>query len=307
MKKNLIYLTILSIVLLSCKKENHTKTTNAQGNLHQVVFNINNFTQQNTPINGSVKTKINDVVPPEQSDIVKLLYKLYDSSNTLKKTVTINKGEPAFGTIQDSLASGNYTAVFVGITYMDEYKDKFKDAGATFSYSDIYGNDELFHETFYKKINFVVGDNPSVQDVVLERLTSEVQVIIQDAIPTKITDIDVQIVNLNNAYSYFDDISSGTIDYDHATSIPSSKIGTTNFSPGPEGPLLNTNSPVTIYVSARYYSTIIARRTISNIILQRNTRTILTGNLFSNSSGDASGFTVTYNSAYNPNDINQGF
>jgi hypothetical protein len=304
MKKNLIYFAILSIALLSCKKENHTKTTESQGNLHPVTFNISNFTQQIGPINETVKTKINAVVPPEQSNIVKLQYKLYDSSNTLKKTVTIYKGEPAFGAIQDSLASGNYTAVFVGATDLS----KFEDDGTTFSY----GNN-LFLETFYKKINFVVGNKPLTQDVILQRLTSEVQVVIKDAIPTGITVIDVQVYNLNNMYSYFDDASSdknispgSILTRGQATNIPADKIGTTNFSLDPVGPLLNTISPVTVYVTAQNGTNVIARKTISNITLRRNTRTILTGNLFSNSS-DTNGFTLTFNSAYNPNDINKGF
>ncbi|MDN5289040.1 MAG: hypothetical protein JWR38_5314 [Mucilaginibacter sp.] len=307
MKKALVCFALLSIVILSCKKDNHTKT-NPAGKLYPVTFNISNFTQQNVAIDQRAKTKVNAVVTPDQSNVLALLYKIYDSNNALKKTVKILKGQPNFGTVKDSLTSGNYTVVFLGITDTDQ----FVDDGATFHYTPPGSTDSQgFQDTYYQKISLVVGTQPLQQDVTLQRLTSKLQVIIKDAIPAGVNNITLDISNLHSYYSYLDNTSSVVLNstYNPSVYLPvtANLIGTTNHVLGPLSPLLNTASPVTIVIKVKdINSTTLYMKTIPNIMLQRNTITTLTGNVFTNSGG-SSGFNVTYNSAYDPNDINKPF
>ncbi|SDP26014.1 hypothetical protein SAMN05428975_0901 [Mucilaginibacter sp. OK268] len=313
MKRALICFTLISIALLSCKKSSHTQTDAPTGKLYPVTFKVSNFTQQNTPIPQDNKTKVNAVVPPAQANIIRLIYRVYDSNNTLKRTIITKKSGPNFGTISDSLATGNYTAVIVGLTDTIQYSND----ATTFFYIplNLYSGflPEEFKETFYKKTSFTVGNQPLQQSVTIDRLNAELQVVVKDAIPAGVTLISVNVYNTETHYSFFDDASSdtlktdGTLNYRYTdTSVPLAAVGTTNFAATPVTDLLNTHAGVRVTISAyRNDGKPGTYKTIYNVTIQRNTRTLLTGNLFSNSTGNQS-FNVTYNSIYNP-DINKGF
>lgn len=303
MKNALICFILISIVLLSCKKDNHNKPTDPQTKLYPVTFTISNFTQQNGPIDQKSKTKINATVTPDSSTVKRLIYKVYDSNNVLKRTIVVNKGGPGFGTFKDSLATGNYTAVFVGVVNVTN----FTDGGSTFYYIDNSNGTPITldpSETFYKKISFAVGTQHLQQNVVLDRLNSQIRIIMTDAMPSYIRSIRLIVNGQNRSYSYLGDTSSNEGSVNILTTIPSDKIGTTNYTVQTLPNLLNTNSTVTVQVISYGAENVEAtRKTISNITLQRNTLTILSGNVFTNGTN---GFTVTYNSVYNP-DINVGF
>jgi len=313
MKRALICFTLISIALLSCKKSSHTQTDAPTGKLYPVTFKVTNFTQQNTPIPQDNKTKVNAVVPPAQANIIRLIYKVYDSSNTLKKTIITKNSGPNFGTISDSLATGNYTAVIIGLTDTIQYSSN----ATTFFYIplDLYSGflPEEFKETFYKKTSFTVGTQPLQQSVTIDRLNAELQVVVKDAIPASVGSISVNVYNTETHYSFFNDASSDTLKADGTLNnrnaysiIPSSAIGTTNFAVTPVTNLLNTHAGVRVTISVGFNNGNPGiYKTIYNVTIQRNTRTLLTGNLFTNSPGNQS-FNVTYNSIYNP-DINKGF
>lgn len=305
MKKIFIYCALLSIILSACKKDKKSQPESAD-KLYPVSFDISNFNQDIEPITQN-NLKTNDVVTPEQAGVVKLMYKLYDSNNTLKKTKVLRKGNPLFPSIKDSLAAGNYTGVFIGI------KDTldFKDMGTYFRYYEIYqhpGNDTpgqyVFTETFYKKINFTVSSTGIQQDVTLGRLNAELQIIFKDAIPIGTTYASVSITDYTG-FLYFDGTPVGAqISHSATISIPANKIGTTNFATKPISYIYNTLNPVTVTIESSWGGGIL-QKTISGVQLQRNTRTILTGNVFTSSVNNA-GFNVTYQ-PLNPNDLIQGF
>ena len=304
MKNVLISFTLISIVLLSCKKENHNQTTSPDIKLYPVGFSVSGTNQQIVPIDQKSKTKVNAVVGSDSSAINRLIYRVYDSSNTLKKTITINKGEPRFGSFQDSLAAGSYTAVFVGVIDVD----KFRDNGTSFYYFDSTTSDEFSLETFYKKINFVVGSSNIQQNVVLQRINSQLQLIIKDEIPADITRISVYVTKgLGDYYSYLDAVVSDETYQYLGASVTSDKIGTTNFTITSAPSLLANGTPATVQITT-YGSdgdTPASRKTINNVTLQPNKLTILTGNLFTPDSNPNS-FSVSYNTIYNP-DITQGY
>lgn len=306
MKRALICFALITIALFSCKKDNHTKT-NSDNKTYPVTFSISNFNQENNPIDQTSKSKVNAAVTPDQSSVLKLIYKLYDSNNQLKKTVIIKKGAPGFGVVKDSLASGNYTAVFVGLIDTLNFP-YYSYSELNFTYFNSLNDLPTFKETFYKKTSFVVGSDLLQQAVVLGRITSELQIIIKDAIPAGVSQFQIAINGVHVEYSYFDDNSSHPTRNSYSINVPSSAIGTTNYTVGPIKDLLNTNSPLTVTIAAQNSNGIyFGQKTISNIMLQRNTRTILTGNLFSSDNAGGNGFSVTYNPAYNSTGINQGF
>jgi hypothetical protein len=292
MKKNLVFcFVLLSTVWLSCKKDDHSKT-GPQGKLYPIAFNVTNFTQENTPIDQNLKLKTN-AVTPEASNILEIIYKIYNAANTLKKTVVIKKGQPNFGTIKDSLATGSYTAVFVGLTDTIE----FHETATTFS--------TPLSETFYKKISFTVGASYLQQDVVLQRLDSQLKVVIKDAIPAGVTQISVVIGSVDTQYNYFADTSSNPERYTWLATVPANKIGTTNFTIGPLRNILATNHTTDVTITATKAAAVVAKKTIHGIQLQRNTLTILTGNLFI-TDPTTGGFVIGYE-PYNPIDLTQTF
>ncbi|SDP25973.1 hypothetical protein SAMN05428975_0899 [Mucilaginibacter sp. OK268] len=300
MKKALfIYFMLLGVTLLSCKKDNHTKT-NPTGKFYPVSFSLSGFTSTIDPINQNSKIKVN-TVDPSASTVVKLIYKLFDSNNSVKKTLIINKGAPNFGTITDSLAAGTYTAAFVGLT--DTIPADFGDTGLIFNYRTY----AYFPETFYSNVHFTVGNTPVQQNSVLKRLNSEVQVIIKDAIPSGVSRINITIIGAYQACTYLDGKSTGSnTGGESSTPITNANVGTTNFPLSPVTRLFNNTSTVNILIDAiSPNGTDVAFKTINNVTLQPNVRTILTGNVFSND-GSTGGFAVTFDPNYSGN-LSQSF
>jgi hypothetical protein len=299
MKKALLYFTLISITLLSCKKDKRDQTK-PQGKLYPVTFTVSNFTQEISP-NQSNKIKINDVVSPDQANVQLLIYEVYDQQNNLINSIKQKKGELNFGTIKDNLPPGNYSAAFIGVIDADD----FVLGQGTFSYPQT-----NLQDTYYKKLHFTIGDQYVEQNIVLEHLLSQVQAVIKDPIPAGITDIDIAIQKVDQNYNYITDISLSTNSFVAfiQTPVPSAKIGTTNFALQPLVDILKIGSPVTIVLSARNKdNSIVTQKTINNVSLQPNTKTTITGNLFTDSSsGNNSGFSVNFDQPANP-DINQSF
>lgn len=297
MKKALfICFVLMGTALLSCKKD-HNKT-NPTGKLYPVSFNLSGFTQTISAANQNNKTKVN-AVDPSASNVVKLIYKLYDSNNTLQKTLAFKKGAPNFGTITDNLAAGTYSAVFLGLTDSTNYLDNV----SQFYYRNING----FSETFYNKTNFTVGATPVQQSVVLKRLNSEILVVIKDAIPSGVANITATVTGGHSTCTYLTGASSLGIPTPPVASvtITNPTVGTTNLQLGPVTNLFNNTSMVTVTIVARAPNgTNIAQKTI-NVSLQPSIRTILTGNVFSND-GSPGGFAVSFDSNFAGN-LSQGF
>ena len=140
----------------------------------------------------------------------------------------------------------------------------------------------------------------------LTRLNSELQVILKDTIPDNTDILTLAIVGTNLNYSYLNDQSVDIYNY-NTLRLHFSPSFPTNFSLGPVSYIINTSSSIHIVVTAyNKAGNISAQKTINNIMLKRNTRTIVTGYLFSNGSGP-NNFNVTFNQNYNLTDINQGF
>jgi len=306
MKKVLFFCFIfISIVWLSCKKDNKAKT-DPQGKLHPVSFNITNFKQENRPIDQNIKEKVNAVATPDSTNILKLVYNIYDASNTLKKSIKIKKGAHDFGTIKDSLASGNYTAVFVGVTDTVHFTEN----ATSFYYRGTIGDittDLPLSETFYKKVSFTVGSTYLQQDIVLQRLNSQMQVVIKDTLPPGVVKITVNINLVDRHYDYFADKSNNPTTFISVPIFPASdKIGTANFTIGPiKGLIATDHTSIVTIIATSVTSAVIAKKTIPNVQFQRNTITILSGNLFVNDPATG-GFVIGYE-PYDPNTISQSF
>lgn len=308
MKKIFIYCILLSIIVSACKKDKKLQPESTDS-LYPVSFNVSNFNQDIEPITQN-NLKTNDIVSPEKAGILKVLYRLYDSNDKLVKTKELKKGNPLFPSIKDSLSVGKYSAVFVGLT----------DTVNFWSNNDhfIYKLDEwwvhytvyAYRETFYKKINFTIGSTGFQQGITLERLNAEVQVVFKDAIPNGLTSVTISTPDCVG-FNYFDGTPypdpSNKVPHSVISNIPANKIGTTNFATAPLTNINSTGSPINIIIEASFFGGVgNLKKTIQGVQLKRNTRTILTGNVFSGSSSSSSSFNITFQ-PLNPNDLLQSY
>jgi hypothetical protein len=308
MKKYILLFTAICIVILSCKKDKATKPANQDGKLYPINFNVSGFTQTQEPaISASGKRLAADT--PLNAILPYLQYRLYTPEGILIKKFIAKRSNADFGKFTDSLATGNYTAVFLGYlqkstTVLDEAPDDVLTAAGR-----IFG--PLEETVYYKKINFSVPAT-SVQNIALERVSAALQLVIKDPIPSNVRLIDVTY-NDYNGFSVFKDQPIWYWDFENSENNTqyisidhsfSTKInvpaGTSNFTTSVWPYILNTVTPIEMTIAAYEFdnsSTIRAKKTL-NVMFYRNTKTILTGRLFSNDAADE-GFktTLKYNFA----------
>jgi hypothetical protein len=302
MKKILTCIALLSVSLFSCKKD-HKPAVKTDDKLYDVKFSMASFSQ--TIVDGKTTYSI----PATGADIQYLLYQLYDSANQLKKTIVVPSTATEFGTFRDSLKTGSYTAVFAG------FSDQYDISGSV--YQNTQDSDVSGSAFFYKKVSFSVGSSNITQSVALDRMTAEIQVVIKDAIPAGIKRIRVTAsfetytfdllngVNLpqpayRNLFGYVDN------------NVSASAIGTSGYVVPPAKFIHNTITPMTVVIQC-YNSTTECcgnptyLKTVSNVLCKANTRTILTGNVFSGDTTSTHGFSVAFKSSFDTDTIKTHF
>jgi hypothetical protein len=324
-------LCVCLFMLLSCKKEhqNAGDINNKAEKKYPVSFNVSGFTQTQTIIslkNGKQKlmstgkklaaadsTSLNDA-------FVDYAYVVYDASG--KEVSRIFKqgfgnpdnknyeyryiytpapgvrrlfmGPDSFGTIQDSLATGNYTVlVIAGIQFNVNAIGPFSPDSIKYtplSSAAAYSAPGFKTDVFFKKFNITVGTGPLNQNIALNRVSGQLEIIIKDTPPNGYR-LQTDIKYDNRAFAF----SSETPFCNEEESYGLSLLNPVNAIT-----LQNTTAPMTITMSAYDVSdNFITSKTINNVRVYKNTRTILSGNLFTQQPG-ATQFTITANQAWDP-------
>ncbi|MCD8740267.1 hypothetical protein LT679_06600 [Mucilaginibacter roseus] len=281
MKKNLILLTIISLAFFACKKDRATTSgTDTDGKKYAVTFGVNGFDQVTEPIG----TKAGKKTLADTSNIRKiasLSYVLYNTNGKKIKTKNYKNTEVEFGSIRDSLPQGNYIAVIIG--------------------GDFFINGDVANAgiTFYKKISFTVSNSPFSQSVTLERMNAGLQVIVEDTVPAGDYPRSYRIsVNDYSTFSIFNYQPLSTTFIARSYLKETSQRDTIDIGTIPS--ILNTVTPMTVTVGAYRNSngtSVIALKTIGNVMFYRNKKTILRGKLFNNDTtgtGNA-GFKISFN------------
>jgi len=250
-----------------------------------------------------------------ETQIDQLYYFAYDAAGNEVSSITQGAGLLEFGTIKDSLATGDYTIVLMANKQTDNplWNDNphlpLATAGPRF-YSNFSGFNPV--DIFFKKFTFIVNDADTVvtTNLTLERILGKLEVNVLDAIPSTPTGhtlyvtISPEITTFsfaNGAATIFEPSDSMWIGIGAVATGKYSKV------------VMNTEIPFTVTVTDYDYLTnVTVKKTIPNVRCYKNKRTVLTGNIFdgevTNPPAEApGGFKISINDAWDPNDVNIDF
>lgn len=291
MKKFLLLALSVSIFIFSCKKDNK----NGPGTKYKVQFNVSGFSQQIVGV-ASKNKQINgfhaDQAAPLTYAIDQLHYYAYNSSSdSLVSVVNQDSTFANFGTIDDYLLPGTYFIVIAGSKAGDTY-----DSGPVYKDADIRATPGTWPDTFSQVFSLTIGTQPINQDVTLKRIVGKLSVLITDKLPATASTLSITF----NDASYYQ-FSTGTLSVQPGSltySIPASAIGIANFKKSLL--MLNIVSPFTVLIScADSTGKVLGQSTITNVTIQQNTETVLSGSLF----GSNVGFGLTLNQAWDSTPI----
>ena len=304
MKKTVFFSIMASLLLFSCKKE-HKNAPAPEQKTYQVNFNVSGFTQQ---IVGSTGNKLqtnslqtNSVTALGASSDF-LYYRVYDSTTGAIVHQTVQDSSMAnFGSVVDYLPAGKYIFVFVACkpnVTLNNYG--MPNAGMTFgpglsSWSD----------TFYKSDTLTVSTGNINQNITLKRVVGQLTIKLNDIFPANASKINIFVSEELNAFSF---ATSNWATGGHTVQLNFNSIiaDSLKVKSGYKRSIFMMNDfrpftvTVTCYDSA---NKVLVQSVIPNVVVQWNTQTILTGNLF----GSGAGFHVGLTLPWNPTPINIPF
>jgi len=300
MKKALLYMAFAVLCFSSCKKDKKTTPVPpTDTKTYSVKFRVSDLNGQKITSTGT--TKVNDVIAIPAS-ITRIMYTAINSQNKTVSFVSQNRGgDGTFGSIEDNLPPGTYTIdLCAGTGILDGNKAATyiqKEFSSDYSNLSI-NNDAYWLDAFATSFKITVSDQPIDQSVSLHRIVGQVTVNLLDKLPANAYSLKVDVSNESDYYSFLTDKpvpynpSVGYKMHTHSKTIliPSAAIGTTNFMQSYL--ILNTGSDISRVVNITCYDLggkIIAQVSLSNVVIQRNTNTILSGKIF----GSDSGFSIT--------------
>jgi hypothetical protein len=305
MKKTLLFMTMASFFLFSCKREK-SNDTKPSPKTYKVTFNVSDFTQ--TILNSvSGKQQVNSLKVDSATNNIAAYTSvldlcIFDSQGNLVRKLQQAAGAANYGVVADSLAAGTYTVVVdagqsllklsVGEVSTGLPLHPGLTTGILYYRSSVPGgrpaNEGPWFDTFYKKFQLTVVDSPINQNVILDRIVGKLEVDFNDVIPQSAARVDMLVRKENFEFGINNGLPQ-TVNTDTVTfhfPIPASAKGTSNYKISQI--ILNTGVPFNVTLTA-YDNTnkVIALHSVQNVSCQVNKRTILTGN-FSNTSPDNS-------------------
>lgn len=324
-------LCVCLFMLFSCKKEhqNSPNTNHQTDKKYPVSFNLSGFKQTQTSflVNSpghSIRVNSKALAATDSVALndafIDYAYVVYDAlGNEVSRIFKQGFGDPdnknyeyryiyspapgvkrlymgpgSFGTIQDSLAAGNYTVVLIaGIQFnvnaigpFSPDSIRYKPLGTAAAYSAPGFKSDIY----FKKFNITVSASPLNQSLTLDRVSGQLEIIINDTPPNAYT-LQTNIKYDNMAFAFGNETSYCNEEENYGLSL---------LNPVNAIAVENTTTPITITMSAYDISdNFITSKTVTNVRVYKNTRTILSGNLFTQS--PAAQFTITANQAWDPN------
>lgn len=276
MKKAIPYLLVIGLFIASCKKEhsatpapNPTDTT-----LYDVTFNVSGLSQIIKTASKS-KQAINSDNGIQNNVTVLYYFVRKISGNGTGLTLRQDTTSENFGTISERFAAGKYGIYIIGA--QDGFSGSGSSAGSTYN--------GRWKDTFFKGDTITVSDTPVVKDLTLKRVVGQLEVNITDLVPANADNIVVTVKSDFNRWFWsagLTDQSYGLVPFDvnDTTKIPAAAKGKIGLKIKPII-LINTfeafNVNITCYDAAKK---ILGSAIVTNLTCEKNTRTLLTGNLF---------------------------
>ncbi len=274
MKQYLCIAAACCLILASCKSKDEPQPTK------QVTFKVTAFEQSTEPMNSPRKAPQATILDDEGGVALTDLY-VFDGTTQLAHQTN---DDPSFGTVTLDLAHGNHSLSFVCTR------------STGLSYSEGVLSATSLRSTFGKTLALNVSASTPAQDLTLERLTGLVGVTIKDEFPATANEIEFII---NPRYTSLDVATlcgvSGS-EFRQKVSC-TSKIGQTNvaYSFNILAPTrdeeFTADVTINIYNSSSY---VIYSVTVDDVRMASNTKTLISGNLFTSPSAS-----VTVNTTWN--------
>lgn len=290
-----ISLIILSVFTLSCKKEQSAENTDTTKK-YAVRFKVNSFSQSTAPYKTNALKGKSAAIDSLRAAVDVLYYLVYKNNNRYRSIVQ-HANDADFGTITDSFDAGegstpnNYKVVVVAgktnLAHLYTVNNPFPEYDE-FKYVSN-GVTTFFDDTFYKSLSFTTPD--SVYNLNLDRVVSQLQVKIKDAIPANAKSISLTFRDYQSIFA-----SNGL----PKTDTDLQRVVTMNVTPGMVNTVLSTillnNGPYSVEIKCiDNAGNVLAVKTVSGVTSKANETSVLTGNLFG--SGGTS-FNITYNPAW---------
>lgn len=275
MKKQLITLcAAIALLTTGCKSGNDPEAK------QQVTFKVSAFEQTTEPMNSPRRAPQATILDDEGGVALTDLY-VFDGTTQLAHQTN---DDPSFGTVTLDLSHGNHNLSFVCTR------------STGLSYNACVLSASSLRSTFGKTLALNVSASTPAQDLTLERLTGLVGVTIKDEFPATANEIEFII---NPRYTSLDVATlcgvSGS-EFRQKVSC-ASKIGQTNvaysfniLAPSRDEEF-TADVTINIYNSA---SAVIYSVTIDDVRMAANTKTLISGNLFTSPSAS-----VTVNNTWN--------
>jgi len=264
--------TACLLLLLACKKgQKNAPGTSTGVKKYPVEFNVGGFSQTyggiGTQKTNSLKTNSVDSIP-----VGKIFFRLAASDGTLYDTRIVSKTASGFGTFRDSVPPGTYNVIFFG-------GDGLVTTGGNLIYNR---KDTLqwWNDTFYKSFNFTVNGAQLSQNVQLDRISAQLVLNIEDAIPAGVTKIAIAYDDFGYL-NYQTLMGQGYSGVNAQANIISSDVGKTNYQIVSNSMTFGSNITVRIGYSINNSNLSTKVIAVGNVTLTPNKRTILSGKLFS--------------------------
>ncbi|HTD98290.1 MAG TPA: hypothetical protein VK668_03355 [Mucilaginibacter sp.] len=315
MKKSLLGLISICILILSCKKE-HSGGTPPDQTTHNVGFQVT-FSQRTVQFqtsglhNGNLK--VNSLATTALTDMVDVIYySVYDASGNNVHLITQLSSASGFGSYVDNLHAGTYTVV-IAAGKSGMILGRAPEATSSKLGTDIiyYGTGGFNRDAFYSKFSLTVTNSNTTNNVTLDRITSELTVVISDQIPLGVKTMGVVYgAGTTSRFSIGTGtpVTGGSAPPPLIDTLALSDIGTKNHqfsglflaaTPTVRVQIFAKNGPDNLLEPGPHYSNLVAAKTLQDVTSQANAQTILTGYLFGgNGTGSSGGFTATIDTTW---------
>lgn len=280
MKKSLLYFFVVLITFCSCSKEESLTPDTKKA--YDVTFTISGFRQTIQSRNTSDK-QIEEVSVQDslKAHINYLTFNVYDLAGGLVKSWVQNIDSANFGQMKIKLVEGNYNVVVTGMNVTNPQA-----IGQGNGYYDavnqhiiLYANPGMeAPDVFVDKFPLEVKEENLTSEVNLKRLTSKLELTIEDVIPNNADSIELKFNNYPYTYYLKTDEVFATV-HTVGRKLGASDKGASNYSVITQVIGSSTTSDIQIicYDSA---GEVIAEKTAKNVSFVPNKRTMLTGKLF---------------------------
>jgi hypothetical protein len=299
MRKTLPYLLLSCILFFSCKKE-HEATLAKK---YKITYNLSGFTQQiissaNNRNLSSLHSKSFASGLAGSADF--LYYRVYDfNTGAVIHQINQDSSMTNFGNLSDDLPAGKYVIAFVTSKHTVTVNSAALNNGAGISVPAT----STWPDTFYSLDTLTVNNTDATVNTNLHRIVGQLTLNFLDIFPAAAYKLNVIISQEYHSFSITgSSAAGGAPSLSLIDTIPATFKTTAGYKPGIF--MINDTGPFTVTVICYDVSNrMLAQAVISNVSIQRNTQTVLTGSLFATGAG----FNVGLNLPFDPSEINVSF